>query len=242
MNVHVCAEINENFRMVQAADIIRDSIKNFEVLNKKVWDILFPNWKKQIEYISVDLEVGLPKVYDAVTDYNEQGNARIILNMDCWIEYMEICDLKKTATALLNHEIFHVLIGNKIPEIFKEQDNGDYITRLDAGTFNEGFAHLIAHEGKRLEYIDWHSSKLKEVYRVCTAKMKKALDTVDAACQKKWLESAFCGNYYDKYACMCGMFYLEKIWEKEGVIGLKRCLNGGYKNFAVRTIGGFDDE
>lgn len=241
MDVRICAGISGNLRMLQAAEIIRDFAKNFKVLNEKVWDILFPDWKNAIEDVLVDLTVGLPKVYDAVTDYNEQGDVRIIFNMDCWIEYMAFCDLEKTVNALLNHELFHVLIGKKIPEIIKAQ-NADYITRLNAGTFNEGFAHLIAHEGRVLEDIDWHSPKLEEVQQVCYEKMEKALKVADAASQKQWLEAAFCGSYYDKYACMCGMFYLEQIWEREGVCGLKRCLDGGYQNFAARTIGGFYNE
>lgn len=44
------------------------------------------------------------------------------------------------------------------------------------------------------------------------------------------------GNYYDKYACMCGMIYLAKEWQLGGYARLKELFDQGYHGFARKCI------
>ena len=42
--------------------------------------------------------------------------------------------------------------------------------------------------------------------------MKLALIETNPQSQEQYIYEANFGNYYDKYACMCGMLYLAKQW------------------------------
>lgn len=113
----------------------------------------------------------------------------------------------------------------------------EYHTQLDAVTFNEGFAHLLSYQTRELDAVNWNSAELAAVEERCRERMAAALQERDAAAQEKNLYEALCGNYYEKYACMCGMLYLARVWERSGISGLKSCFQAGWSGFAAKTVG-----
>lgn len=95
------------------------------------------------------------------------------------------------------------------------------MTRLDAYTFHEGFAHLLSYQATEIDCVDWHTPELTEVAAASRAKLRLALTETDPDRQKQFLEEAVCGSYYEKFACMCGMLYLADRWETQGIDGLQ---------------------
>lgn len=212
---------------------IRSFAKAFVPVNQAIWDALFPDWEN-IE-AQIDLIVGFPEPYDAVTDYATNGQVHIIFDLIHWLDYADGDDLDKTIRNLLTHEITHLFIGKYRVGIDDALQSEDYITRMDAVTFHEGFAHLISYETEEIDSVDWHSASLEKAYANGKEKMHKALSETDPEKQEKCLYDAACGNYYDKYACMCGMLYLAGCWEKNGIDGLKNAFSD-YHGFAKKTI------
>lgn len=114
-------------------------------------------------------------------------------------------------------------------------ESTDYLTRLDAYTFHEGFAHLLSYQATEIDCVDWHTPQLTEAAAASRAKLRLALMETDPDRQKQFLEEAVCGSYYEKFACMCGMLYLADRWETQGIDGLKSAF-ADYHGFAQRAL------
>ena len=114
-------------------------------------------------------------------------------------------------------------------------ESTDYLTRLDAYTFHEGFAHLLSYQATEIDCVDWHTPQLTEVAAASRAKLRLALTETDSDRQKQFLEEAVCGSYYEKFACMCGMLYLADRWETQGIDGLQSAF-ADYHGFAQRAL------
>lgn len=66
--------------------------------------------------------------------------------------------------------------------------------------------------------------------------MKLALMETNPQSQEQYIYEANFGNYYDKYACMCGMIYLAKEWQLGGYARLTELFDQGYHGFARKCI------
>lgn len=66
--------------------------------------------------------------------------------------------------------------------------------------------------------------------------MMEALKEDNPIKQKGYLYKAIYGPYYDKYACMVGMFFLSDVWEKQGINGLEEVFNQVYIGFVEKTV------
>lgn len=93
----------------------------------------------------MDLVVGCKEPNDAfvLKDLNERHH--MIFDLLCWEKYVGKISLSKLSQNLLTHELFHVLIGKYYTDIEESEQFGNYINKLDAITFNEGFAHLVSY-------------------------------------------------------------------------------------------------
>lgn len=210
-------------------------LDSFVPVNKPLLDSLFPLWEKRDVY--VDLIIGFPEPYDAVTLTSPDGNVHLVFDLGCWIRYSSFPNIEGNIRNVLTHELTHFLIGCAYRDVDEALKSKDYLTKLDANTFHEGFAHLISYESKSIEDVDWHCDRLKAVYAASKENMRMALKEKDRAKQEKYLYSAICGSYLDKWACMCGMLYLAGEWEKNGVEGLQRAFSS-YHGFALKTLDG----
>ena len=55
--------------------------------------------------------------------------------------------------------------------------------------------------------------------------------------QKQYVYEASYGNYYDKFAAMCGMIYLGRQWQNGGTARLKTLFSQGYHGFSAKSAG-----
>lgn len=216
--------------------LIIDSVKDFYPCNVSIWDALFPTWRHILEDITINLIIGFPEPNDATVLKSPDGQYNVILDLGLWAKYEGKCDIESVVHNLLTHELCHVCISKTIADIDDDIDNGDYISQLDANTFHEGFAHLVSYDDKDINKVDWNSEKLQQAKYRSIEMMQLAISSSDISKQKEYLYNAVYGDYYDKYACMCGMFYLVDCWKNNNIPGLVEEFKEGYKGFSKRTI------
>ena len=212
---------------------ICEAAAHFVPVNRPIWDALFPDW--EAVQPTLDLIVGYPEPYDAVAAHSPDGQAHLIFDLIRWCNYAELDQLDSIIRNLLTHEITHLLIGHRYPAADAALESTDYLTRLDAYTFHEGFAHLLSYQATEIDCVDWHTPQLTEVAAASRAKLRLALTETDPDRQKQFLEEAVCGSYYEKFACMCGMLYLADRWETQGIDGLQSAF-ADYHGFAQRAL------
>ena len=185
---------------------ICEAAAHFVPVNRPIWDALFPDWE-----------------------------AHLIFDLIRWCNYAELDQLDSIIRNLLTHEITHLLIGHRYPAADAALESTDYLRRLDAYTFHEGFAHLLSYQATEIDCVDWHTPQLTEVAAASRAKLRLALTETDPDRQKQFLKEAVCGSYYEKFACMCGMLYLADRWETQGIDGLQSAF-ADYHGFAQRAL------
>lgn len=107
-------------------DEIINHIRDFIPCNKRIWDILFKDWQKDLDNIILDLVVGCKEPNDAfvLKDLNERHH--MIFDLLCWEKYVGKISLSKLSQNLLTHELFHGLIGSII-QILKKVNNLEII-------------------------------------------------------------------------------------------------------------------
>lgn len=213
--------------------------KNFEPINVPIWDVLFLNWREALSNIQVDLIVGFPEPHDATVEQDNNGVQHVIFDMICWTKYLGYCDIAEVARNLLTHELCHIFIGKQVPHIDDDIKNPDYRIALDALTFHEAFAHLVSYEAREIDDVDWNTSKLLEVRKKSNETMQKALKEQNKKEQERYLYTAQCGEYFEKYACMSGMLYLAALYQNGGLSALKTCFDEGYFGFAEKCSESF---
>lgn len=83
---------------------IRTEIQSFRPNNVELWDLLFPGWTKMIGGISINLIVGLPPGYDALTLQIAHKSPQIVYDVGNWLAYQNqvIADVTNN---LLTHEL-----------------------------------------------------------------------------------------------------------------------------------------
>lgn len=221
--------------MIKISTEIRKQIDNFEPNNIEIWNLLFPNWEEIISDVVVYFIVGLPQGYDALALQDKIGHPIAVYDIGNWLIYqnMEISDV---VNNLLTHELCHVCIGAAFPNLKTIYLSGTYLEGLNAITFNEGFAHLLAFENKNIESVEWQSQKYKKVYESSVETMKNALIEEDTCKQKQYIQASMAGHYYEKFGAMIGMLYLANEWLKYGNLKLKKVFDEGYSNFASKAI------
>lgn len=221
--------------MIKISTEIRKQIDNFEPNNIEIWNLLFPNWEEIISDVVVYFIVGLPQGYDALALQDKSGHPIAVYDIGNWLIYqnMEISDV---VNNLLTHELCHVCIGAAFPNLKTIYLSGTYLEGLNAITFNEGFAHLLAFENKNIESVEWQSQKYKKVYESSVETMKNALIEEDTCKQKQYIQASMAGHYYEKFGAMIGMLYLANEWLKYGNLKLKKVFDEGYSNFASKAI------
>lgn len=215
-------------------DEIINHVKDFVPCNKRIWDTLFIDWQNDLDNIVLDLVVGCKEPNDAFVLKDLNGRHHMIFDLLCWEKYVGKISLSKLSQNLLTHELFHVLIGKYYTDIEESEQFGNYRDKLDAITFNEGFAHLVSYNQQEINSVEWE--KLEDIYIQSINKMKLALMETNPQSQEQYIYEANFGNYYDKYACMCGMIYLAKEWQLGGYARLKELFDQGYHGFARKCI------
>ena len=135
--------VRETVRKLEAR--IRTAVKPFVPVDRPIWDALFPDW--QTLQPALDLIVGFPAPYDAITARAPDGQAHLIFDLVQWRDHAALENLDAVIRNLLTHEITNLLIGCRYPEVDAALESKDYRTRLDAYTFHEGFAQRTLDTG-----------------------------------------------------------------------------------------------
>lgn len=212
------------------------SVQNFVPGNQAIWDALFPDWESILQNAIVALIVGYPEPNDAVVMKSPTGEYTAILDMGLWAKYLDTVPVGKLAHNLLTHEFCHVCIHQLVPELDEVQESGEYLSKLDAFTFDEGFAHFVSYNGLEASEVDWNAGKLRKVGLQSRADMLAARQENRSEQQEEWLQRAIFGSrYYDKYACMCGMLYLARRWQEGGTKQLATEFKAGWQGFSEKV-------
>jgi len=222
-------------KILSCLEAILTQLDHFTPINRAAFDELFPMWEN--EELIVDLIVGFPSPYDAITEKAPDGKTHVVLDVYQLASYdLPPEQISSVINGLLTHEFAHVLIHSQFPTIEADENGSDYILAMNAITFDEGIAHLLSYKSKDLSDIDWNSQELKEVYERSKTALKSALAEKDHERQAALLEEANTGNFYDKFAAMSGMFYLAEQWNNDGIQGLKQELALGYRDLVLRIL------
>ena len=215
---------------------IREIIENFIPCNLNIWEAIFPEWKRIIGEVTINLIVGFPEPNDATVLKAPDGCNHVILDLGLWVKYEGKCNMRSVIHNLLTHELCHICIGETVTGIDEDTKSECYLTNLDANTFHEGFAHLVSFEDKNIDSIDWKEERWNKVKEATGRKMQEALKATDKQEQEKYLYDAVYGNYFDKFACMSGMLYLVECWQKNGIQGLRTVFEEGYAGFSAKVV------
>ena len=208
--------------VMQVYEQVLRTVETFVPGNRPVWDALFPDWQDILRGAETALIVGYPPPNDAVVLKSPAGVDTAVLDMGLWVQYLGAVPVERVAHNLLTHELCHVCIHRHRPELDAAQETGDYLSRLDAFTFDEGFAHFVSYNDREANQVDWDAPELRAVWTRSAAAMRSARQETQPAQQQEQLHSAVFGSYYDKYACMCGLYYLARCWQ-----GGRLCPSGG---------------
>lgn len=209
--------------------------QEFIPCNREIWDAVFPNWKELLEHVTVALIIGYPDPMDATVMKSPAGEYTAILDMGLWTKYLSGTPIGELAHNLLTHELCHVCIHEMMPELDEVEETGEYLTKLDAFTFDEGFAHFVSYDGKEAAKVDWNAEKLRQVWLQCSREMREARAERCAEQREEWLYRSICGVYYEKYACMCGMLHLARCWQVGGAAQLAKEFAAGWRGFAEKA-------
>lgn len=180
-------------------------IRHFEPFNEKVFRSIFRNADRIIADTQILLVVGCPTPYDAmVRKYQE--NEYIVFDLVRFAEYINSrYNMEHIIRQLLTHELAHSCLHEK----YQLQEGATYAEQLNYITFDEGFAHLLAYKEDVTSY-DFNTSQYESMYCRSKQKLQEALLEQDADLQKEWFLKANAGDYWDKFAAICGKLYLVK--------------------------------
>ena len=90
--------------------------------------------------LNVDLILGFPKPYDATVQVDDAGISHVIFDLGVWTNYIGKVNMKEPITNLLTHEFCHHVLEHAMPEVLEDEAGTEYLSVLDAVTFDEGLA------------------------------------------------------------------------------------------------------
>ncbi|MDO4651139.1 MAG: hypothetical protein Q4B26_21070 [Eubacteriales bacterium] len=223
---------NEKKNMLYVLRAIHHALECFSPLNENLLRCLFPQYDHVLREMQVDVIMGLPDCYEAVTQFREE-KAVILLDVSNIARDVGYKATELVLKGLLSREFCHLLLYDRDSGL-KELEK-DYRKRLDKGTFVEGFSELFSYLGIELNDIEWKTVRLKGLQEQCKNLMRKAIDATERKEQENYLEEAFSGVYSNRFGNTCGMMYFAEQWEAEGTEGLMRTLSEGWKGFAAKA-------
>jgi hypothetical protein len=205
----------------------------FVPLHADLWQSVLPGWPDLVAGARVALVVGWPEPYDAGVRTTADGDAVLVLDLARIAGYGGPEEALAAARQMLDHEIAHHVVAATWPPA---ADPG-YADRLDRITFDEGIAHLLAmrehpllapgapgRAAHRAEALD----ALRQAAALTEpAEQAEALHRADAA-----------DGFWDKYACVAGLFTLLDADLRGGPAAVAALTAGGWRGFVARVLAG----
>lgn len=220
--------------ILEMTKVITNQIESFYPNNLELWQDLFPKWKEIASKVTVHLVVGLPKNYDALALQDENGGSIIVYDVGNWLIYKDL-DLRKVIGNLLTHELAHLCIYQNHPKLL-EISTMNYREKLNAISFDEGWAHLLSFENREISSVDWNDVKFRSCLEDSIETMIEALGENRPRKQEEFIFAANTGEYYQKFGAMMGMIYLGQQWMESGNLGLKNIFHQGYEGFIPKIL------
>jgi len=202
-----------------------DIYSNFIFLNNDLVHGIFDHIPQALKKANILLTVGMPAVYDAmVREY--QGKIYMIFDLINFANYgAKGANLPDLISALLSHELVHVLINEKYPP-----EEFNYIEHLNYISFHEGFAHLLSYKEDITNYRP-DKAEYKARFENAKEKLLTALNEKDPIAREKYQIEVNTGSYWDKFGAIASKLYLMKHMSI-----LKNIYNEGWKNYINKIV------
>lgn len=121
----------------------------------------------------------------------------------------------------------HILAHQDFPETQTET----YKEKMAFLFFDEGLAHFLAMNQDAKVY-NWTSEENLQRKRKALQQFSEALQEEDNKIQNHLLIAACSGSFWNKFACIAGMFQWADIYLKSGIAGLTQAYHAGWRAFA----------
>jgi len=176
-------------------------INDYIPRNAKLVSKLFPDFDSLVKSYTIMLVVGFPDPYDAMV-LEHDGKEYMVFDL---IQFgKDALSQEYSCHKVLTHELLHMCLHNKYPKL----DNLSYKDELSYTAFDEGFAHAVSYPEDINNFT--FNPFLEEKYIISKEKMKEAIQEIDPEKQAEYRFSADTGDYWDKFASICGKLYLLK--------------------------------
>ena len=154
---------------------------------------------KAVVYITI----GVPEPYDAMVLKDEQGNDCIILDLERIRGYSEDDNqVVEIIEGLITHEVAHINIHKRYPWPSNDSKVDSILKYI---TFNEGIAHFLSIEENVLN-MDWQGEEMIHRKNKAYKALLEHINNNENEDIDEILSKATCGRYWDKFACVAGMF------------------------------------
>ncbi|TGA97688.1 hypothetical protein E4665_11335 [Sporolactobacillus shoreae] len=213
-------------KVQEIRDRVDQVVNSFIPFNYKIWSGLFPESQKRLESVFVQLVVGCPSPYEAMV--REDLNHREVIIFDL-IRFNRYGSLRASeiVRAMLTHECAHILLHQDYPE----NSAASYKDKMKFLLFDEGLAHFLA-LSEDVEQYDWNNkesmARKKESFHI----FNEVIQEQDKNRQKIFLRNACSGHFWEKFACITGMFLWSDTYASSGIKGVKTVYEKGWKNFS----------
>lgn len=216
---------NLSSKVLEIRNSVYKEIQSFVPFNDEIWNELFPESQQRLSAISVQLVVGCPYPYEAMV--REDADHREVIVFDLirftrygWHRASEI------VRAMLTHECVHILLHQDYPE----NRAAPYQEKMDFLLFDEGLAHFLSMD-ERINHYDWNSAESITRKKKSFRSFTEAFEEQDEDKQNIMLKEACTGHFWDKFACIAGMFLWAAVYSVSGIHGVKRTYASGWKKF-----------
>ncbi|MFT8363063.1 MAG: hypothetical protein ABF608_07745 [Sporolactobacillus sp.] len=203
-------------------DYVNQMVTDFHPNNERVWRAVFPCGPKQLETVSIQLVVGCPAPYEAMVRTDASDHERIIFDLIRMLRY-GVDQAKSIITDMLTHETAHSLLHMDYPE----NQPVTYREKLIYMRFDEGLAHFLAARD------DWQNVQNQGRRLYADDAFLKAIRENDPARQGHLLIRACTGSYWEKFACISGLFQWADVYDKFGENGVTRAYRNGWRLFPL---------
>ncbi|MDF2910752.1 MAG: hypothetical protein K0Q56_1633 [Sporolactobacillus laevolacticus] len=214
--------------ITQMVEEIQTQLDPFVPFNQDLWDTLFPMTASRLQKVTIQLVVGCPSPYGAMVRTAPDGSETIIFDLIRMSYYKSAQnDVSEIIRKMLTHECAHLLLHQDYPE----SEANTYREKLSYLLFDEGLAHFLAMD-EQVNNYDWTSSETLERKDKAFHDFSEAYKEENPDQQKQNLINACAGAFWDKFACIAGMFRFAEIYQMNRRAGIKYAYQKGWIDFS----------
>jgi hypothetical protein len=185
---------------------VQDMVQHLVPCHKQLWNALFPEYSERLKGCTIQLVVGCPAPYEAMGRENSQHDEVIIFDLIRFTRY-GMSRAQEIIRGMMTHECAHFLLHQDYPSTSAKT----YLEKLSYMLFDEGLAHFLA-QNKQLNNPELLNRK-NDAFTL----YRQALHEQDPDRQQTLLVNACSGLYWDKFACIAGMFLWADIYSHSGI-------------------------